>query len=105
MYLIEGDYYVNFDDRNWILSKKVGTSAKGEPVFRDLYFFQKPEQVLNEFLHLKQVERLSERTDGTIRDMVDILIDERKRLEKTLKSLFSTVCDFKGEDYVRDKEI
>ena len=92
-FLIEDDYYISRDPYCFILSRYTGKEIDGSPVYESLTFHSKPEDALLSYLHIRQGEKLKKADNGTIKEMIDILSAENKRLQNVLKSAFSAVCD------------
>ena len=92
MFHIEKDFYLMVDECSFNIVQKSKTES-GQIRNTTVSYHRTPEQAIESYLALAQRTALSETNEGTLKDMVDILVAENKRLQNTLKSLFSQVCD------------
>ena len=91
-FLIENDYYLVMDERSWNIARRTKDGTKNKAAFTDVTYHRSPEAALEFYLEKKQKEAAGNAKDGTLRDLLDILSSERKRLENTLRRLYSDVC-------------
>ena len=92
-FLIEGNWYLVEDEFSWALAKPAGGTNKktGEILLRMVSFHSTPEEALNYYLRQKQRESAMNHTDGTIKDLIGILIAEKERLSDVLQNVFHEV--------------
>ena len=89
---IEDDWYLSKDDYSWRLARKVSNAKRKRPWVNDTYH-STPEEALNEYLHIKQRESAGKAADGTIYDLVDILLAEKKRLRPRLENVYKQAIE------------
>ena len=100
---IEGDWYLTTDPYSWILAKRLKKPTE-KSEWADMTYHRTPEDALRHYFHLKQREAVGKAEDGAIKDMVDILFAENKRLTHTLKTAFSQVWEIELERKEVDSE-
>ena len=88
---IEGDWYLVPDEFSWNLARKVKTPQKTKE-WAEITYHRSPQDALNHYFDLKQRETVRKAEDGTLKDLVDILSAENKRLSAILKTAFAEVC-------------
>lgn len=93
-FLIEDDWYVVVLDNCYALGKYRGTRlhrGKQEDDFDFSCYFDNPIDVLKRYAQKRQREAVGKARDGTIKDMVDILVAENERLRAVLETAFSAI--------------
>ena len=98
-FLIEDDYYLVADQYSWNIGRYLKENDKsGEPVLSYISYHKTPEQALQSYLSLRQKQSAIQADNADIRDLVDILSTENRRLQNVLKTAFSSVCDIRLDD-------
>lgn len=93
-FLIEDDWYVVVLDNCYALGKyqRTRVSDGKERDEMDLScYYDNPIDVLKRYAQKRQREAVGKARDGTIKDMVDILVAENKRLCAVLETAFSAI--------------
>lgn len=94
---IEDDWYLVPDDYSWNLARK-GNATRKKHEWAEITYYHDPESALNAYIAIRQRRTAGNAGDGTIKDLVDILYAENKRLSELLKNAFSEVCEWKEGD-------
>ena len=94
---IEGDWYLVTDEYSWNLARKANATRKKHE-WAEITYHPNPESALKAYIAIKQRRTAGNAGDGTIKDLVDILSAENKRLSELVKNAFSEVCEWKEGD-------
>lgn len=89
---IEGDWYLVPDEYTWNLCRK-SYAEKRHSEWAEITYHRTPQDALNHYFDLKVQETARKAGDGTLKDLVDILSTENKRLSELLKTAFAEVCE------------
>lgn len=95
---IDDDYYLFKDEYSWNIGKKIVKKRGIE--YKMLAYLGSPEQAINTYLNIKQGESAENHGDGTIYELLDIFITEKKRASETLQNLYAKVArmDVQNQD-------
>ena len=96
---IEGDWYLVPDEFSWNLCRKLKTPQKKQ-TWAEITYHRTPQAALNHYLDIKVRETAGKAGDGTLKDLVNILAKENKRLSELLKTAFAEVCELGLENDV-----
>lgn len=86
-FLIEGNYYIVPDEFSYNIAKKINKKRGAE--YENIAFCSTPEDALRYYLRLKHGESAGRAGDGSIKDLIDTLTAETKKLSETLEKLVS----------------
>ena len=88
---IEDDWYIIIENYDYAIGKYMRTDKKGKDVYNIIGYYATPEKALVGYIEYRQRMTLLQADTGDLRDMVDILSSERKRLLQTIRRAFSHV--------------
>ena len=89
---IEGDWYLVPDEYSWNLCRSFKTPQKKQN-WAEITYHRTPQDALKHYFDLKVQETAGKAGDGTLKDLVELLAKENKRLSELLKTAFSQVCE------------
>lgn len=100
---IEDDWYIIVENYDYAIGKYKGKDKKGKDVYNIIGYYATPEKALVGYVEYRQRMTLLQADTGELRDMVDILSNERKRLSETVRRAFSHVLA-SGDDLLTSKD-
>ena len=100
---IEDDWYIIVENYDYAIGKYMRTDKKGKDVYNIIGYYATPEKALVGYVEYRQRMTLLQANTGELRDMVNILSSERKRLLQTIRRAFSHVLA-SGDDLLTSKD-
>ena len=100
---IEDGWYVIVENYDYAVGKYKGRGKDGSDRFDFIGYYATPEKALVGYIEYRQRMTLLQADTGELRDMVDILSSERKRLLETVRRAFSHVLA-SGDDLLTSKD-
>lgn len=91
---IEGDYYIIPENYDYALAKYMGKSKQGVDVYDFISFHNSIHQALNAYYKLNVRKTVMEAPDGTIHDLLDLLVKEQRKTHQTLLLLMNDIENF-----------
>ena len=88
---IEDDWYIIVENYDYAIGKYKGKDKKGRAMYNIIGYYATPEKALVGYIEYRQRMTMLQADTGDLRDMVDILSSERKRLLQTVRRAFSHV--------------
>jgi len=88
---IEDDWYIIVENYDYAIGKYKGEDKKGRAMYNIIGYYATPEKALVGYIEYRQRMTMLQADTGDLRDMVDILSSERKRLLLTVRRAFSHV--------------
>lgn len=88
---IEDDWYIIVENYDYAIGKYKGKDKKGRAMYNIIGYYATPEKALVGYVEYRQRMTLLQADTGELRDMVNILSSERKRLLVTIRRAFSEV--------------
>ena len=88
---IEDDWYIIVENYDYAIGKYKGEDKKGRAMYNIIGYYATPEKALAGYIEYRQRMTMLQADTGDLRDMVDILSSERKRLLLTVRRAFSHV--------------
>lgn len=88
---IEDGWYIIVENYDYAIGKYKGNDKKGRAMYNIIGYYATPEKALVGYIEYRQRMTMLQADTGDLRDMVDILSSERKRLLLTVRRAFSHV--------------
>ena len=95
---IEDDWYLVPDEFSWNLCKKA-KSLKKKGEWSEITYHRTPQDALRHYFYMKASATARMAGEGTLKDLIDLLSAENKRLSELLKTAFADVGELHlGDD-------